>query len=87
MADVAEAAGVSVRTLQAGFHEHLDNSPTSYIRDLRLDRAHADLLEGDPYAGPQVTDVALRWGFSHFGRFAALYRRRFGERPSETLRR
>jgi AraC-like DNA-binding protein len=87
VADVAEAAGVSVRTLQAGFQKHLDGSPTSYIRDLRLDRAHAELLEGDPYAGPQVTDVALRWGFSHFGRFAALYRRRFGERPSETLRR
>ena len=31
--------------------------------------------------------TALGWGFSHFGRFAQLYRERFGERPSETLRR
>jgi AraC family ethanolamine operon transcriptional activator len=34
----------------------------------------------------RVSDVALRSGFSHFGRFAEEYRRLFGERPSETLR-
>ena len=34
-----------------------------------------------------VTETALRWGFSHLGRFAADYRKTFGERPSETARR
>jgi AraC-like DNA-binding protein len=34
-----------------------------------------------------VTAVALRWGFGHLGQFAADYRARFGELPSETLRR
>jgi AraC-like DNA-binding protein len=30
--------------------------------------------------------VALRWGFTHYGRFAAQYRQRFGCSPSQTLR-
>ena len=33
-----------------------------------------------------LTDLALRWGFSHLGRFAQDYRRAFGEPPSRTLR-
>jgi AraC-like DNA-binding protein len=34
-----------------------------------------------------VTAVAARYGFTHFGRFAAAYRRRFGELPSVTFNR
>jgi TolB-like protein len=34
-----------------------------------------------------ITEVAIRFGFSHFGRFSGQYRRCFGERPSATLRR
>ena len=34
-----------------------------------------------------VSEVALRFGFAQFGKFARDYRRLFGERPSETLRR
>ena len=33
-----------------------------------------------------VSEVAWRWGFAHHGRFAAQYRTRFGETPSQTLR-
>ena len=29
----------------------------------------------------------MKWGFCHLGRFAVEYRRRFGESPSQTLRR
>ena len=32
-------------------------------------------------------DVAARCGFPHFGRFAVEYRRRYGETPSQTLKR
>ena len=34
-----------------------------------------------------VADVLTRHGIWEFGRFAARYRRQFGELPSETLRR
>jgi AraC family ethanolamine operon transcriptional activator len=36
--------------------------------------------------GMRIGDIAMRWGFLHFGRFAEDYRRLFGERPSDTLR-
>ena len=43
----------------------------------------------DPSTHPattSVTDVALRWGMTHTGRFAAAYRRKYGVAPSATLR-
>lgn len=85
VAQVARAAGTSPRALQAAFRAHRGTSPLGYWRDLRLEGARAALVAGGP--GVSVTDVALGWGFQHFGRFAEAYRRRFGERPSETLRR
>ncbi|POX42555.1 AraC family transcriptional regulator [Streptomyces sp. Ru73] len=83
-ADMAEVAGVSVRRLQEGFQKYVGASPTATLRDIRLDRVHAELA--DPDAGATVAEVAARWGFTHGGRFAAAYRRRFGVSPSETLR-
>jgi len=50
-----------------------------------MERVHADLsLAG---SGATVTEVATRWGFLHFGRFAGDYQKQFGEKPSETLQR
>jgi AraC-like DNA-binding protein len=77
---MAEVAGVSVRRLQEGFREHVGTTPREFLRDVRLDRVRAELTSGDPPAS--VTDAALRWGFTHTGRFAADYRRRFGTSPS-----
>jgi AraC-like DNA-binding protein len=76
--DLAAAVGVSQRCLQAGFQDRLGISPTGYIRSVRLDRAHLELTAG---AGT-VTRVAAHWGFFHPGRFAQLYRERFGAHPS-----
>jgi AraC-like DNA-binding protein len=87
VADLAECAGVSERSLHAAFRRQLGTSPMAYVRRRRLEQAHDELLCIDPAGGVRVTDVALRHGFTHTGRFAAAYRERFGEPPSATLRR
>lgn len=83
--DIAAAAGISTRGLQQSFRKLRGNTPLEYWREARLTRAHSDLLHAG--AGTTVTDVALRWGFTHFGRFAAAYRARFGVSPRDTLRK
>lgn len=86
LADIVVAGGVSVRALYAGFRRELGQPPMAYLKALRLDRTRAALTDADP-GTTRVTDVAAEWGFFHFGKFAADYRSRFGEKPSETLRR
>ncbi|MDJ0399103.1 AraC family transcriptional regulator [Rhodococcus rhodochrous] len=84
-AEMAEVAGVSVRRLQEGFREYLGVCPRDYLLDLRLERIHEELAVGDA-TELSVTDVALKWGITHTGRFAAAYKRKYGVAPSVTLR-
>ncbi|WFU12214.1 AraC family transcriptional regulator (plasmid) [Rhizobium sp. CB3090] len=82
--DIAAAAKVSVRTLQQGFRQFRNTSPMAYLHEMRMAAAHNDLLASDPKQ--TVADVAAKWGFSHLGRFAAEYKKRFGYLPSQTLK-
>jgi transcriptional regulator GlxA family with amidase domain len=86
LTEIAHAAGLSSRGLQATFRRNLNTTPLAYLRAVRLERAHRDLVEAEPEAGPNVAKVAARWGFNHLGRFATAYRRRFKVYPSQTLR-
>jgi transcriptional regulator GlxA family with amidase domain len=56
-----------------------------YLRGVRLELARRMLV--DTAIITTVADAAIAAGFTHLGRFAAEYRRRFGERPSQTLLR
>jgi AraC-like DNA-binding protein len=85
--DLSRAAGVSGRALQQSFQHHYGFSPMEFLRQVRLMKVREELQRSDPAGGVTVTDVALKWGFSHLGRFSESYRRRFGEPPSATLRR
>jgi AraC-like DNA-binding protein len=84
--DVADAARVSVRSLQSLFRRHLGVSPVEHLHAIRLEAARRDLLAGANGDEASVHVVAERWGFANSGRFARLYQLRFGERPSATLR-
>ncbi|HWV53646.1 AraC family transcriptional regulator [Pseudorhodoplanes sp.] len=84
VSEMVAVTGVSERTLQQAFQRYRGCTPLDYARNVRLDAAHAALLAGD---GGGVTQVALAFGFAHFGRFAQAYASRFGEKPSETLKR
>lgn len=81
---IAEAVGVSERSLQIGFRRFRDTTPLAYLRDIRLAAVHAELSA--PGNRLSVADVAEKWGFVHLGRFAARYRATFGTLPSETAR-
>lgn len=83
LAAVCNAAGCSARSLQQAFRQHLGQGPMDFLRDLRLDRVRAELLSAEA----SVRATAERYGFLHLGHFAAQYRSRFGERPSDTLAR
>ncbi|MFE6157455.1 AraC family transcriptional regulator [Streptomyces sp. NPDC056486] len=85
VAALAEIANVSVRRLQEGFRHYVGMSPTAYLRQIRLARAHDELRWSD-LGQVTVTDVAYRWGFTHLSRFSAAYRQRYGVAPSVTLR-
>lgn len=85
LADLAQAAGCSLRTLQGAFAEHTGLPPMAYLQAVRLERAHRALSDAPP--GTTVAEVARRWGFAHGGRFAAAYRERYGRTPADTLRR
>jgi AraC-like DNA-binding protein len=87
MEQIAAHVDMSIRSVQQGFRQEMEVSPMAYVRDRRLDKARAELSDAIPADGVSVTDVALKWGFNHLSNFSSLYRRRFGELPSQTLRR
>lgn len=83
---LAEVAATSPRSLVRGFQKYKKCSPMIYLRSVRLDEAHEELLRGCP-EDSSVTVIAAKWGFYNSGRFAQAYRKRFGENPVDTLRR
>ena len=83
--ELATACHVAPRTLQKHFRQFLGRSPIEVLRDIRLEHVRAELLAGRHDTA--ITELATRAGFSHLGRFAGWYQDRYGEAPSETLRR
>ncbi|MEM8686059.1 MAG: helix-turn-helix transcriptional regulator [Pseudomonadota bacterium] len=78
---LAQQVGCSGRALQNAFRTFRNKTPISVLREIRLDKARIDLIG----KCDTITGVAYRWGFSNIGRFAQLYKDRFGELPSDTL--
>lgn len=83
-ADIATAAAVSLRAVQLAFRGHLGTTPMAYLRRIRLDRAHHDLVRADP-RWETVSAIASRWGFASHSRFTARYHASYGVPPRETL--
>jgi AraC-like DNA-binding protein len=81
--DIAAASGVAGRTLFKHFRDTFGVTPIQYLREARFTEVHKALSR--PFQGESVTAIALRWGFTHLGRFAVEYRQRYGETPSQTL--
>jgi anti-anti-sigma factor len=85
VADIAAAAFVTVRAVQLAFRRYLDTTPLGFLRQVRLERAHQELMEADPDR-TTVTAIAADWRFTNASRFSAYYRATFGVPPTQTLR-
>ena len=85
LGDVCQAAGVNARTLQDSFRKKRGCTPMQFLREVRMQEVRTGLLQAGE--NTNVSGEAARWGFLHFGRFSREYRSRFGELPSQTLRR
>ncbi len=84
--DICREVGVSQRTLQYCFLDLLQMTPVAFLRVLRLNKVHSELIRPETI-DRSVTDVATRYGFWHLGGFARDFRLHFGEPPSEILKR
>lgn len=85
IAELAAYAKVSASSLYEGFRAFRNISPMAYLKQVRMRRIREDLRSADANA-ETVTEIAMRWGFAHLGRFSTHYKKMFGESPSETLR-
>jgi TolB-like protein/AraC-like DNA-binding protein/predicted Zn-dependent protease len=85
VADLTRVCGVAERTLHKHFQAFVGLSPLGYLRRMRLAAVRKALRA--PAENDRVTTVAAQYGFDHFGKFSAQYKRSFGELPSTTLRR
>jgi AraC-like DNA-binding protein len=84
--EICKTIGISDRTLRVCCQEQLGMGPKRYLLLRRLHLARRALREASPGA-TTVTEIATRYGFWHFGRFAGEYQSLFGEAPSSTLHR
>ncbi len=82
--DLCAKAKVSRRLLNYCFQDVLNTNPVHYLKVVRLNGVRRELRRAEPGPGV-IRDIAGRWGFWHFSRFACEYRSLFGELPSETL--
>jgi len=81
---VCRCAATSISKLERTFRHELQMSPSQYILTRRLIAANKALKQ-DGSGNVHVTEVAMKHGFNHLGRFANAYSAHFGELPSETL--
>ncbi len=84
LSHLADVCGVSIWSLSRSFKKALGKTPMQYLRDIRLDRVRHILNTTQSLS---VKEAAKSCGITRFGNFSRIYRKRFGELPSETLKR
>ena len=82
--ELASYAGVSERNLYYLMKRETGITPYRFYQRARLTRVRERLVDCQCEV-PHISWYAADEGFSHLGRFAAMYREHFGELPSETV--
>ncbi|MGB1091281.1 MAG: helix-turn-helix domain-containing protein [Oceanobacter sp.] len=81
--ELARACSVSSRTVYQLFRRELNMSPGTFVRCLRIEAAYLELGQTECRS---VTETAIDYGFTNFGRFSRQYREHIGQLPSDTLK-
>jgi AraC-like DNA-binding protein len=82
--DLCRVSAVGVRTLQRYFREYFDLPVSQYLKTVRLDSARRELVTANS-SETTVTNIAMKHGCTHLGRFSVEFRERFGVSPHEVL--
>jgi AraC-like DNA-binding protein len=82
LAELADAANVSVRRLHEQFSAELGMTPMEYLRNLRLERAETLLSE----TTLSSSEIAAQCGFYDHAHFCRLFKRRTGITPGQFRR-
>lgn len=84
-AELAEVAGVSIRSLSRAFMRRHGVGPMKFLKQRRMEAVRMELINTE-HKNTKVSDVALRYGFTELGKFSLLYKSIYNEKPSETLK-
>jgi AraC-like DNA-binding protein len=82
--DLLPIADCSRSVLFSAFRNARGYSPMEFLTEQRLQIVHEKLIKPDKNSS--VSTLAMSCGFASLGRFAQIYRKRFGVSPSDTLR-
>jgi len=85
IASLARATAASARSIFYHFKNSRGQSPMSFLKQVRLEHAREMLKKSG--INRSVTEIAIECGFGNLGHFAGDYFKRFGEHPSDTLKR
>ncbi|MBG6205971.1 AraC-like DNA-binding protein [Labrenzia sp. EL_126] len=83
---LCQKANISRRALEIAFHDKFGTGPSAFLKSARLAQARRKLQTASE-AARSIADIMDEAGFSHVGQFALDYRKMFGERPSDTMKR
>ena len=81
ISEIAQAAGVSKRSLERRFHSVLHTTPNGFYRELRLTKANNLLLNTDM----SINEIGLACGFP--SGFSGIYKTTFGMTPNTARRK
>lgn len=76
--DLAQKTNLSVSSFKREFKKLYNDSPASYIKNKRLERAAALLLA----SGERITDIAFECGFNDLASFTKSFNERYNTSPS-----
>lgn len=85
MERLASETAHSISSIYRTFKRYRGYTPMEFLQNVRFSTVRKHLL--NPCQGDTVTQIALKHGFFHLGRFSVVYKQRFGESPGVTLKK